>query len=213
MIVSNAFLDRLIFLFIGMLIGLTLGVSHRIMFEYLKQIVGIDKATKAKVDKLMESQKPKEDGAATVKSMALGFVVVVTAFSAIGTGIVNSRLSGQQDRIQNTQTQITDIQRCTEVSLGNLLESLNGRTSLTAPLNTADDAQNRALSKLLTLILTNPPPSPAEGRKAVKDWSDKLDLYLSLLSKQRDTQTGNPIPTSFGFDRCLEEANKNEVQQ
>jgi hypothetical protein len=168
-------LNNALYLVAGMLLGLFLGWTLRTM-QYAREARD-------------NTRKLNEHGWFT-RRLSLVVVLLLTATAAIWTGVVN--------------TQQHKSQRCTEQAVSAIVEALNERTSLSTKLSLADAAQNKAFSKLVAAILSEPRPDKDVIKDLFRDYAKKLTTYLGLQDSLRTSQAQNPYPKSIDYHNCLE---------
>jgi hypothetical protein len=168
-------LNNALYILVGMLLGLFLGWTLRTM-QYAREARD-------------HARKLNEHGWIT-RRLSLVVVLLLTATAAIWTGVVNT----QQHKSQN----------CTEQAVSGIVQALNDRTSLSNKLSLADASQNKAFSKLMAALLSEPQPDKDVLKGLFRDYANKLNRYLGLQDSLRTSQAQNPYPKSIDYHNCLE---------
>lgn len=171
-------LNNTIHLCIGCLIGLYLGWTFKTM-QYTKQLRDV-----------FHPHPRRDEKGWYTRSWALGLVLIFTAVAAFWTGAVNIKVHKSQD--------------CTEKAVTAIVGALNDRTSLSTTLALADADQNKAFSKLISAILSQPQPDKQVLSGLFQDYATKLSRYLGLQDSLRTAQEQNPYPKNIDYHNCLE---------
>lgn len=207
MIVHDTFLDRTIFLIIGMIFGLLLSwVRDAVLEARSARIVA------ERLEKTMTRHR-NERGLTLLHRKSLVVVLILTAAAAIMGGFATVKQVDVANEIRKTQD-------CYGDSLGAVIEALNERTSLSSDLNVAnkeavqaDQVQTRAFVTLIATVLKVPPVPEKKARDvfeayqvALVDKERKQDAYLTLLNKSQEAQKSNPFPSVKKYNACLHNA-------
>lgn len=189
--------DRMGYFLLGCLIGVGIGY----MIRYLQKI-----DRNVMILKKHLSKDRKESGFMRhpiVADVMISFLVLFTAYAAISTGITNHRVTENSNDTKAVGQKVERITRCNSEFLGKVIVALNERTTYTTAQADANVSLQKAQLKLLAIGLTIPPPSPADGDKAIREYYAKLNKFVDLAEKTAKKTISNPYPTISEFRICV----------
>lgn len=185
--------DRLWYLLLGCLIGFVLGYITRALRDIKEELQEVEHVVRKK-DERGFMRYP------LVADLALILVVVVTVYAAFASQKASNDVKDAQDRI-------AQVTKCNQVYLTRALEALNERSTYSSDQAKANVNLQQKQLAFLTILLDVPPPTPAEGRKALTDYykavQEGLEKFIDLSGKTLAKYRANPYPTEDELQACL----------
>lgn len=123
-------------------------------------------------------------------------VLVLTVYAAF----VSQAASNDVRATQESQDQVTE---CNKVFLTRTIDALNERTTYTQAQAQANVELQRAQTRLLAVLLEEPPPSDARSEVAFNEYFETLTNFVTVNSKYADKVETNPYPTTDEVEDCL----------
>lgn len=190
---------------LGVSIGYILGRFH----SYLREI----KEELDEVDDIVKGQRAQDEKGIVqhriALNVALAVVVLLSLWASISSQIqsddlqdTNSDLKTAQADLKDAQSAIKRIGVCNQVSLTQLVQALNERVGYTQGRADADVALTKSEAKFWTLILTEPPPSPEEGRAALEKYLGLINDFVKASAEAKIKGNEFPYPTEEELKAC-----------
>lgn len=197
--------ERLTWLLIGCAIGFIVGYLVRAvqaLREIKEELDHVDDCVKKCLQDRgdVEETRDKDDRGAAPPyfgQVALALVVLLTAYAAF------SAQQSANDSAANQQ-QIERVAVCTQATLSNTVNALNERTTYTVAQAEANIELQRSQTEFLAVVVTEPEPSDAIQRSALKAYFEKLSSFVELSTATVNKIENNPFPTTEELSDCLE---------
>ena len=195
-----AFDDRLGFLLLGGAIGFILGYIVRSLREIKEELDEVDEIVKRR------DHGGNDRGAVSlrlVEQTALVVVLILVVYAAFASQVASNNSEKAQNDLKSQQEFVARVSVCNKIYLSKALSALNERTTYSeAQVNSNVDLQT-SFSKLLGILLHQPPFSEAKREHATADYFQDLTKFISIADKTKRKQLENPFPETSELDACL----------
>jgi hypothetical protein len=194
------------------LLGMVLGYVIRLLQEMKKEVHEVDEIVK-RLEKRPRDRKRDERGFMANRyaaDIAMILVFLMCLYATFSTGATNNKLedavadikSGQKEDKQQRQ-RLARITVCTQDYLSQTIEALNERTEFTQAQADANVQLQKAQSEFLRIVLIRPPVSDEEADEALALYVSKLEAFVDVAGKSRDSVAGSEYPTPEQLNTCL----------
>lgn len=184
--------DRVWYLLLGCLIGFVLGYITRALRDIKEELEEVEHViTERRKDERGFMRYP------IAADVAMILVLMLTVYAAFASQQASNDVKDAQDRIAR-------ITSCNRVYLTRALDALNERSTYSTEQAKNNVALQREQLKLLEVLLTQPPPTPEQGREALVNYYDAgVKSYISVNGKALAKFRANPYPTEAELEACL----------
>lgn len=206
--------DTIWHILLGVAIGYVIGRFH----SYLRDIKeGVDEVDDIVKNKIRDEQGLIQHRVAL--NIALAVVVLLSLWASVSSQIqsdnlksTNKDLAIAQADLKSAQTAISRIGACNKVTLTQLVQALNERVGYAQGRADADVRLTKSEAKFWTLVLTEPPPTPEEGRAALEKYLGLINEFVEASDQAKDQGLRFPYPTEEDLQACYTAAN-DETQE
>jgi len=179
--------ERVLYFLIGTVIGGLIGYIIRV----LQDTIGRDDVT-------FNSDEAEEKKKFKFTSAALLVVVVLTAYASFSS-------QKTSNSIQDTQEQLQLIASCNQKYLDQTVTALSERTTYTRSQADANLDLQRAQSIFLTVLVRQPPATPAEEDRATNEYYDTLTEFIEIAGLTAGKVAQNPFPEPAALASCYDQ--------
>lgn len=140
----------------------------------------------------------RENARAITNGVALGVVVLLTAYAAFTS-------QGASNRVVALSEQRVSEDACISSVLFSTVQALNQRTQFTTAQSIANADLQRSQADFIHVIL-DPAHTDAQASEALGHYADALHKFIRLVQKNTDKAAAFPYPEPQDFSTCLARA-------
>lgn len=192
--------ERVILLVVGGGFGFILGLIVARLQDIKNEVDEVLTLEKERHDVSNNPHETDERGSAItgyLPHITLLVVVLITVFAALSS-------QRSSNNVEDTQDSIEAVTMCNQRFLGQLLYTVNERTTFSADQAKANIELQKVQSRYITTLLANPPESVESKTYALKEYYDKLTNYISVNSQAAKKLEENQYPTIDQFNSCVD---------
>lgn len=211
------------------LLGMALGYIIRLLQDMKREVHEVDEiVTRRERKKASKQRRARDEGGFMsnryAADIAMVLVFVMCLYATFSTGSTNNKLeeavkdlSAQQANLkanakadEQTQLRLARITVCTQDYLSRTIEALNQRTEFTQAQADANVKLQKAQSEFLRVVITQPPLSEAEQEAALELYVSRLQAFVEVAGKNKDSVVGSEYPTPEQLRSCLSTPTQDE---
>lgn len=196
--------ERIILLFIGCCVGFVLGYLVKTVRCIQQNVEGMTNVNTIN-DNSTNRTGSNDSGIIRrplLYDIVLFGIIAITVWAAITSQSASNKVQNTQDEQSITQAQLAKITDCNKEYLKQTVSALNERSTYTLQATQANVVLQNTAARFFTLVLKEPPLTNAEGRKAVQDYLDALNEFVTLSGKTAQKVAENPFPEDADLEAC-----------
>lgn len=194
--------DRLLWLLLGVAIGIFLGWLTRILRDILEGVKEVDHFLKKSPPRQRD-----ERGAVNMNKLqgvALLIVVLLTAFASWQSQAASNKVADTQDRLKTAQAKLDRVVDCNKTVLSDALNALNTRTSYTQNAAVSNVDLVKAQVTMFDILLHRPPYSDLTRFSATQEYNESAKAFIKAGTEAKNNAILTKYPEAEDLNACIE---------